>query len=61
MMQAGSPRTLPGQVFDSIRRIGYRRTGSVILSRLADYVFDLRYGTDTVQTREVGELGVHGA
>ena len=61
MVQAGSPRTLSGQVFESIRSIGYRRTCSVVLSRLADYVFDLRYGTDTVQTREVDELGVPGA
>ena len=60
MVEAESPRTIAAQVFDSIRRIGYCRTGSVILSRLADYVFDLRYGTDTVQTREVRELDVQG-
>lgn len=37
-----------------------RRTGAVVVSRLADYLFDLRYGTDTVQTVEVDELDVNG-
>jgi len=37
-----------------------RRTGAVVVSRLADILFDLRYGTDTVQTVEVDELDVNG-
>jgi len=60
-MRERSPSTLSGQVADSIRRIGVRRTGAVVVSRIADYLFDLRYGTDTVQTVEVDELDVHGA
>jgi hypothetical protein len=59
-MPQRSPSTLSGQVADSIRRIGVRRTGAVVVSRLADYLFDLRYGTDTVQTVEVDELDVNG-
>jgi hypothetical protein len=59
-MPRRSPSTLSGQVADSIRRIGVRRTGAVAVSRLADYLFDLRYGTDTVQTVEVDELDVNG-
>jgi len=65
-MQPGMPKpkhplSVPAQVIDAIRRIGYRRAALVILSRLSDHLFDLRYGTDTVQTHEIDELGVLGA
>ena len=37
------------QVVSSIKFVGYKRTIFVIISRLADYIFDYRFKTDTVE------------
>jgi hypothetical protein len=61
MVQAESPRRFSEQVFDSIRRIGYRRRdGSVIVSRLARLCIDLRYRHRYSPDAEVRALGVQG-
>lgn len=46
------------ETFRSLRTFGFRRTLSVMRSRLEDMSFDLRHGTDTVQTVPVDEAGV---
>ena len=46
------------ETFRSLRTFGFRRTVSVMRSRIEDMTFDLRHGTDTVQTVPVEEVGV---
>ena len=41
---------------ESVRSIGFVRTCGVIRSRLEDFVFDTRYGTDTTQINMLEEL-----
>ncbi|MBX3206640.1 MAG: hypothetical protein KF764_16320 [Labilithrix sp.] len=41
---------------ESLRAIGFVRTCGVIRSRLEDFVFDARYGTDTTQINMLEEL-----
>lgn len=43
---------------ESIRTFGVRRTMGVIRSRLEDFVFDSRYGTDTIQINMLDELAL---
>ena len=45
----------------SLRTFGFSRTLAVMRSRLEDMAFDLRHGTDTVQTVPVEEAGVDSA
>lgn len=51
-------RTVLPEALRSIRAIGMRRTFSVVRSRMEDITFDLKHGTDTIQTLPVEQAGV---
>jgi len=48
------------QFMTSLKLVGFRRTLSVIVSRLADFSFDVKYGTDTIAWVELEECEVDG-
>jgi SAM-dependent methyltransferase len=49
---------VPGETLRSLKKIGLRRTLAVARSRLGDYAFDARYGTDTVEPIALSELDI---
>jgi len=46
------------ETLSTLRRVGVRRTLGAIRSRLSDYVFDIRYGTDTVGRVALSQLDI---
>jgi len=46
------------QFMTSLKLVGFKRTLDVIASRLADYIFDLRFGIDTVECIELENLQI---
>ena len=48
------------QFVNSLKLVGFRGTLSVIVSRLADFSFDNKYGTDTIAWIELDDCDVNG-
>jgi SAM-dependent methyltransferase len=46
------------ETLSTLRRIGVRRTFGAVRSRLRDYAFDARYGTDTVGRMSLSQLDI---
>jgi predicted RNA methylase len=47
-----------GKIVDSIKERGLRRTVEIILSKLGDFWYDIRFGTNTVRCIELYELEI---
>jgi SAM-dependent methyltransferase len=57
-LSAWDPREVVREALDTFRRIGFRATLEAASSRLRDYAFDVRYGTDTVERVPLSQLDI---
>jgi len=60
LAHAAARRSVLSRVRGSLQRDGVQRTGRRLLSKIADYSFDVRYGTDTGRWVECHDLDLAG-